>query len=114
MAIVQRPTAEPFGALPIGGLQGRRGAAPSPTAARQARLTIRLPAAPHLKASGDEIRRTQPLLPFLAARNRARMIALHHHPFCPHSRFIRLVLGEMGIEPRLVEEKAGIGAASSC
>lgn len=34
------------------------------------------------------------------------MVTLYHHPFCPHSRFIRLVLGEMGIEPRLVEEKA--------
>jgi glutathione S-transferase len=33
------------------------------------------------------------------------MITLYHHPFCPHSRFIRLVLGEMGIEARLVEEK---------
>ena len=35
------------------------------------------------------------------------MITLYHHPFFrPHSRFIRLVLGEMGIEPRLVEEGA--------
>ena len=34
------------------------------------------------------------------------MITLYHHPFCPHSRFIRLVLGEMGIEPTLVEERA--------
>ena len=33
------------------------------------------------------------------------MITLYHHPFCPHSRFIRLVLGEMGIEPRLIEER---------
>jgi glutathione S-transferase len=33
------------------------------------------------------------------------MITLYHHPFCPHSRFIRLALGEMGIDPRLVEEK---------
>jgi glutathione S-transferase len=33
------------------------------------------------------------------------MITLYHHPFCPHSRLVRLVLGEMGIEPRLVEEK---------
>jgi glutathione S-transferase len=33
------------------------------------------------------------------------MITLYHHPFCPHSRFVRLVLAEMGIEPRLVEEK---------
>jgi glutathione S-transferase len=55
-------------------------------------------------APDDEIRR---------ARRRsclcskpARMITLYHHPFCPHSRFIRLAFGEMGIEPRLVEEKA--------
>lgn len=30
---------------------------------------------------------------------------LHHHPFCPHSRFVRLLLSEYGIEPVLVEEK---------
>lgn len=30
---------------------------------------------------------------------------LHHHPFCPHSRFVRLLLAEYGIEPNLVEEK---------
>lgn len=30
---------------------------------------------------------------------------LHHHPFCPHSRFVRLVLAEYGIEPELVEER---------
>ena len=34
------------------------------------------------------------------------MATLHHHPFCPHSRFIRLVAGEMGMEPDLVEERA--------
>jgi glutathione S-transferase len=34
------------------------------------------------------------------------MVTLYHHPFCPHSRFVRLVLGEMGIEPKLVEERA--------
>ena len=33
------------------------------------------------------------------------MITLFHHPFCPHSRFVRLVLGESGIQPRLVEER---------
>ena len=33
------------------------------------------------------------------------MITLFHHPFCPHSRFVRLVLGEFGIVPRLVEER---------
>jgi glutathione S-transferase len=34
------------------------------------------------------------------------MIILHHHPFCPHSRFVRLALGEYGIEPELVEVNA--------
>ncbi len=33
------------------------------------------------------------------------MATLHHHPFCPHSRFIRLVLGEFGLEADLVEEQ---------
>ncbi|HMK79482.1 MAG TPA: glutathione S-transferase family protein [Xanthobacteraceae bacterium] len=33
------------------------------------------------------------------------MITLFHHPFCPHSRFVRLVLGELGLTPRLVEER---------
>src|SRR5271154_4301396 len=41
----------------------------------------------------------------LPALSPGLMITLYHHPFCPHSRFIRLVLGEMGIEPRLIEEK---------
>ncbi|MEA1831769.1 glutathione S-transferase family protein [Methylobacterium durans] len=34
------------------------------------------------------------------------MATLHHSPFCPNSRFIRLVLAEMGMEPSLVEERA--------
>jgi glutathione S-transferase len=33
------------------------------------------------------------------------MITLYHHPFCPHSRFVRLALGEFGIEPTLIEER---------
>ena len=33
------------------------------------------------------------------------MITLFHHPFCPHSRFVRLSLGEFGTAPRLVEER---------
>src|ERR1043165_7944713 len=33
------------------------------------------------------------------------MITLFHHPFCPHSRFVRLALAELGIGPRLVEER---------
>src|SRR6202051_614883 len=34
------------------------------------------------------------------------IFTLFHHPFCPHSRFIRLVLGEHGLDLRLVEERA--------
>ena len=33
------------------------------------------------------------------------MLTLFHHPFCPHSRFIRLVLGEHGLEHRTIEER---------
>jgi glutathione S-transferase len=33
------------------------------------------------------------------------MFTLFHHPFCPHSRFVRLVLGELGQDMRLVEER---------
>jgi len=29
---------------------------------------------------------------------------LFHHPFCPHSRFVRLLLGEYGVSADLVEE----------
>src|ERR1700691_2586747 len=34
------------------------------------------------------------------------MATLYHHPLCPHSRFVRIVLAEFGIEPELVEERA--------
>ncbi|MGU3538704.1 glutathione S-transferase family protein [Methylobacterium sp. A54F] len=33
------------------------------------------------------------------------MATLHHFPFCANSRFVRLVLAEMGMEPVLVEER---------
>ncbi|HWW47385.1 MAG TPA: glutathione S-transferase family protein [Xanthobacteraceae bacterium] len=33
------------------------------------------------------------------------MLTLFHHPFCPHSRFIRLVLGEYRIDVALEEER---------
>jgi glutathione S-transferase len=33
------------------------------------------------------------------------MLTLLHHPFCPHSRFVRLALEEMSLTPRLVEER---------
>jgi glutathione S-transferase len=34
------------------------------------------------------------------------MVTLFHHPFCPHSRFVRLALGEYGLDLRLVDERA--------
>src|SRR2546428_9745102 len=34
------------------------------------------------------------------------MYTLYRPPFCPHSRFIRRVLGEPGLDLRLVEERA--------
>ena len=34
------------------------------------------------------------------------MFTLFHHSFCPHSRFVRLALGEHGLDVRLVEERA--------
>src|SRR5450432_1269394 len=33
------------------------------------------------------------------------MLTLFHHPFCPHSRFVRLALGEFGLAARLIEER---------
>jgi glutathione S-transferase len=33
------------------------------------------------------------------------MLTLFQHPLCPHSRYARLMLGEYGIEARLVEER---------
>jgi len=33
------------------------------------------------------------------------MFTLFHHPLCPHSRYVRLILGEYGIAARLVEER---------
>ena len=33
------------------------------------------------------------------------MLTLLHHPLCPLSRFVRLILGEYGIEARLIEER---------
>ncbi|MSO66381.1 MAG: glutathione S-transferase family protein [Pseudolabrys sp.] len=33
------------------------------------------------------------------------MLTLFYHPLCPFSRYVRLILGEYGIEARLVEER---------
>jgi glutathione S-transferase len=33
------------------------------------------------------------------------MSTLFHHPFCPHSRFVRLTLNEYGVATRLIEER---------
>lgn len=34
------------------------------------------------------------------------MLTLFYHSYCPHSRFVRLALGEYGLSARLVEEPA--------
>ena len=33
------------------------------------------------------------------------MLTLLHHPFCPHSRYIRLALAEHGLDHRTAEER---------
>jgi glutathione S-transferase len=33
------------------------------------------------------------------------MLTLFHYPLCPHSRFVRLALDELSLNPRLVEER---------
>ena len=33
------------------------------------------------------------------------ILTVFHHPFCPHSRFVRLSLDELRLVPRLVEER---------
>jgi glutathione S-transferase len=33
------------------------------------------------------------------------MVRLYHHPFCPQSRFIRLVCAEIGLAAELIEER---------
>ena len=33
------------------------------------------------------------------------MLTLLHHPFCPHSRFVRVVAAEYGLNPTLIEER---------
>jgi glutathione S-transferase len=37
------------------------------------------------------------------------MPSLYHHPLCPHSRYIRLIMGELGME---AESHRGAGAGS--
>jgi glutathione S-transferase len=41
----------------------------------------------------------------IATHARDGMLTLFHHPFCPHSRFVRLSLDELSLAPRLVEER---------
>ena len=46
------------------------------------------------------------LRPFFGVYKPLPMATLYHHPFCPHSRFVRLVLGEFGMDAELIEERA--------
>jgi hypothetical protein len=39
-----------------------------------------------------------PMEPGKQIRYQLRMVTLFHHPFCPHSQFVRLALGEYGLE----------------
>jgi glutathione S-transferase len=40
-----------------------------------------------------------------SGKARGHMLTLFHHPICPHSRFVRLVLEQYGLPVRLVEER---------
>ena len=42
------------------------------------------------------------------------MLTLFHHPLCPLSRYVRLIMGEYGIEARLVEERFWERTPESC
>jgi glutathione S-transferase len=44
-------------------------------------------------------------LSFLFQARKMPMAVLYHHPLCPHSRYIRLLCAEMGLEAELAEEK---------
>src|ERR1044071_4297718 len=60
------------------------------------------------RSRGNRKGRSVPLVCYLATKSEDRisaMITLFHHPFCPHSRFVRLVLGEYGLDSKLVEER---------
>ena len=39
------------------------------------------------------------------------MLTLFHHPFCPHSRFVRLALGEYGLD-RARWSRSGSGSGA--
>lgn len=41
----------------------------------------------------------------MRSAHRMLMAQLYHYPLCPHSRFVRSVLAEFGIEPELIEER---------
>lgn len=43
---------------------------------------------------------------FAVTAKKGPMATLIHYPMCPHSRFIRLVLAELGYETELLEERA--------
>lgn len=41
----------------------------------------------------------------MVSKDEASMAILHYYPFCPHSRFIRIILAEMDMEPQFIEER---------
>ena len=76
---------------------------------RRARLVEGLRRKRHSPANGEwnSYRLLTNLSLIVAPRfaSEALMITLHHYAFCPHSRFIRLVLAEMGMQPDAQEER---------
>src|SRR5512135_1059994 len=51
-------------------------------------------------SASTDSRRPQPL-----PHTRIAMLTLFHQPLCPRSRYVRLILGEYGIQARAVEER---------
>src|SRR5690348_11471127 len=58
------------------------------------------------RSRGPARRVNRPSRPFVKPNRTitGHMFTLFHHPFCPRSRFVRLALGEHGLDTRLVEE----------
>ena len=94
-------------AADYGNGEGRAFNRPAPRAvARRPRFaykgTLRMSASPRLSVTASR--------PSISRRVRDGMLTLFHHPFCPHSRFVRLIA--RGVRPAGAAGRgAGLGAA---
>src|SRR6266850_7907942 len=57
------------------------------------------------KAIAQQLAEKTNRLYFRRTSDSEAMFTLFHHPFCPHSRFVRLALNEYGVATRLIEER---------